>query len=370
MHLAKRKKHFFFLGFSLWKRNFIKPFFREKNAKFIFLNSVERLDKFNIYIDDEFFLWGNKISKESLIKKLKIRIKDEILPKISFVEDGFIRSVSLGSDLTCPLSLIVDDLGAYVNPHEESKLEHILNFYDFDENLLNRAKKLIEWLKQHKFSKYNGLKHESLSIKARPNQKIILIPAQVEDDLSMILGGFNLSSENFIKQVREENKDAYIIFKIHPDVLSGNRKGLKDEKIILAYCDEILKNVSIDSAINISDEIHTITSTAGFDALLRDKKVVVYGLPFYANWGLSEDKRWCERRKRKLSLEELVAGALILYPRYINAKTKTLCEIEVALDIILKMQEDYFFKSWVNMRTNLRNHSLRKLRRIFEKIVN
>ncbi|EOI3894992.1 capsular polysaccharide biosynthesis protein, partial [Campylobacter jejuni] len=96
-----------------------------------------------------------------------------------------------------------------------------------------------------------------------------------------------------------------------------------------------------------ADEIHTITSTSGFDALLRAKKVFTYGMPFYAGWGLTKDKYRCERRIRKLSLEELVAGALIIYPRYINPKTKTLCEIEVCLDIMLNLQKAYFSKKYI-----------------------
>lgn len=58
----------------------------------------------------------------------------------------------------------------------------------FDENMLNRAKNIIKILLENRFSKYNGLKHEDLKINAKIGQKIILIPAQVEDDASMILG--------------------------------------------------------------------------------------------------------------------------------------------------------------------------------------
>ncbi|EOH2293734.1 capsular polysaccharide biosynthesis protein, partial [Campylobacter jejuni] len=258
--------------------------------------------------------------------------------KVSLVEDGFIRSISLGSDLTRPFSLIVDNKGLYIDPNKASKLEELLQNEIFDENILNRAKNIIKILLENRFSKYNGLKHENLKINAKIGQKIILIPAQVEDDASMILGGFGLSTLDLLKEVRAKNQDAYIIFKPHPDVLSGNRVGLKDEKLILEFCDEIVKDCSIDSAIKIADEIHTITSTSGFDALLRAKKVFTYGMPFYAGWGLTKDKHKCERRTRKLSLEELVAGALITYPRYINPKTKILCEIEVCLDIMLNLQ--------------------------------
>ncbi len=360
----------FMLGFTLWKRHFIKPFFKAKDNEIIFLNSIKSLVRYKLKEDDKFFIWGKKYDENTLKNLLLVKAKEQNLtnftPKVSLVEDGFIRSISLGSDLTRPFSLIVDDKGLYIDPNKPSKLEELLQNEIFDENMLNRAKNIIKILLENRFSKYNGLKHEDLKINAKIGQKIILIPAQVEDDASMILGGFGLSTLDLLKEVRSKNQDAYIIFKPHPDVLSGNRVGLKDETLILEFCDEIVKDCSIDSAIKIADEIHTITSTSGFDALLRAKKVFTYGMPFYAGWGLTKDKYRCERRTRKLSLEELVAGALIAYPRYINPKTKTLCEIEVCLDIMLNLQKAYFSKKYIKLAIDFKTFMLRKIRRFYE----
>ncbi|EOH4548008.1 capsular polysaccharide biosynthesis protein [Campylobacter coli] len=361
--LAKYKKieqansnTLYFLGFTLWKRWFMKPFFKAKNNKIIFLNSLDELYKANLNSEDKIFIWGKKYDKVLLAKDFN--------NEIFLVEDGFLRSVFLGSDLTRPFSLIVDSKGLYVDPNHPSDLEELLQNHEFDDNLRQRAKKLITTITQNKFSKYNGLKHEKLDFNT--NKKIILIPAQVEDDASMILGGADFDTLKLLQSVRVVNKDAFIVFKPHPDVLSGNRKGLKDKDIILKYCDEIIENVSIDSAINACDEVHTITSTSGFDALLRAKKVVVYGKPFYAGWGLTQDLHRISRRTRVLSLEELVAGVLILYPRYIHPKSKNLCEVELALDTMLALQKDYFSKRWLKILIDFRIFMLRKIRRIGE----
>ncbi|EAH7838110.1 capsular polysaccharide biosynthesis protein [Campylobacter lari] len=349
----------YFLGFTLWKRWFMKPFFKAKNNKIIFLNSLDELYKANLDSEDKIFIWGKKYDKALLAKDFN--------NEIFLVEDGFLRSVFLGSDLTRPFSLIVDSKGLYVDPSKPSDLEDILQNHIFDEGLKQRAKKLITIITQNKFSKYNGLKHEKLNFNT--NKKIILIPAQVEDDTSMILGGAGFDTLKLLQSVRKANENAFIVFKPHPDVLSGNRKGLKDKSIILKYCDEIIEDVSIDSAINASDEVHTITSTSGFDALLRGKKVVVYGKPFYAGWGLTNDLHEIPRRTRVLSLEELVAGVLILYPRYIHPKSKNLCEVELALDIMLKMQKDYFSKFYLRWFIDIRIYILRKIRRLIEFIL-
>ncbi|HEC1793880.1 TPA: capsular polysaccharide biosynthesis protein [Campylobacter lari] len=349
----------YFLGFSKWKREFTRPFFKAKNNKIIFLNSLDELYKANLNPEDKIFIWGKKHDKALLAKDFK--------NAIFLVEDGFLRSVFLGSDLTRPFSLIVDSKGLYVDPSKPSDLEDILQNHIFDESLKQRAKKLITTITQNKFSKYNGLKHEALNFNT--NKKVILIPAQVEDDASMILGGAGFDTLKLLQSARKANENAFIVFKPHPDVLSGNRRGLKDKSIILKYCDEIIENVSIDSAINACDEVYTITSTSGFDALLRGKKVVVYGKPFYAGWGLTNDLHEIPRRTRVLSLEELVAGALILYPRYIHPKSKNLCEVELALDIMLKMQKDYFSKFYLRWFMDIRIYILRKIRRLVEFIL-
>ena len=77
----------------------------------------------------------------------------------------------------------------------------------------------------------------------------------------------------------------------------------------------------IISWIEAVDEVHTLTSTVGFEALMRNKPVFTYGLPFYAGWGLTQDWLDCERRTATRTLEELVYAVLIEYPTYLNPKT-------------------------------------------------
>lgn len=103
--------------------------------------------------------------------------------------------------------------------------------------------------------------------------------------------------------------------------MNGYRKGYYDRKSLLEFCDEVCEGCSSHDLIKYADEIHTISSLFGFEALLRGKRVVCWGQPFYSGWDLTEDICPNERRKRKLALEELVAGALILYPMYVSLIT-------------------------------------------------
>ena len=68
----------------------------------------------------------------------------------------------------------------------------------------------------------------------------------------------------------------------------------------------------IADLIDRVDAVETMTSLAGFEAMVRGKHVAVHGRPFYAGWGLSEDLDPPPRRGRTLSIDELFAAAILL----------------------------------------------------------
>jgi len=70
----------------------------------------------------------------------------------------------------------------------------------------------------------------------------------------------------------------------------------------------------------------------GFEALLRGLPVACHGLPFYAGWGLTEDLAPCARRGRRLELDALVAGVLLLYPHYVDPRSGRPCTPEWLLE--------------------------------------
>ena len=78
------------------------------------------------------------------------------LPYVA-VEDGFLRSVSLGSTHSRPYSLVLDKSSLYFNAEEQSDLEKLLATYDFTQapELLQRAEQLIAFQREFGISKYN-----------------------------------------------------------------------------------------------------------------------------------------------------------------------------------------------------------------------
>lgn len=125
------------------------------------------------------------------------------------------------------------------------------------------------------------------------------MPGQVEDDASIKTGTVSIKSNlELLRTVRERTPHAYIIYKPHPDVLVGNRKGNIPTELIAELADYQALDADIIQCIQRADEVHTMTSLSGFEALLHGKQVHCYGLPFYAGWGLTVDEHHCASRAK------------------------------------------------------------------------
>ncbi|MFZ0134964.1 MAG: hypothetical protein WAK95_20680 [Desulfobacterales bacterium] len=309
-------------GFRWWKRPYIRRALHAPGNRVVFSDSPRRLAA-----ADKLVVWGAD-GPPSIERQARRRG----LP-VHRVEDGFLRSVGLGSDLARPLSLVVDTQGIYFDPTRPSDLETLLRETRFTEDLRRRARGLRRLIVQNRLSKYNVGEDEPLRLAAAPGQRTLLVPGQVEDDASVRLGCVDIRTNlDLLAEVRRQNPAAFIVYKPHPDVLAGNRRGAVAPKEAGRLCNLMVTGRGMPACLAAVDEVHTLTSLSGFEALLHDKKVTTYGLPFYAGWGLTRDRHPAPRRGRKLVLEELVAVVLILYPRYIDWRHGCLISAELAIE--------------------------------------
>jgi capsular polysaccharide export protein len=254
------------------------------------------------------------------------------LPLI-WVEDGFIRSAGLGAGFLPAASLSLDRRRPYFDPAGPSELEILLATIDFPPALLERAAALRAVLVARGITKYN-LGGAAPVLPATPGRRRILVPGQVEDDLSVLRGGAGAIRTNLdlLRAVRAEHVNAFIAFKPHPDVEAGYRRGTVAPDQLAALADQVLDHVPMAPLLTQVDEVHTLTSLTGFEALLRGVAVTCWGQPFYAGWGLTTDRAPIARRVRRLTIDQLVAGALLLYPRYQDPVTELPTTPEVLLD--------------------------------------
>ncbi|WP_227105615.1 capsular polysaccharide biosynthesis protein [Chromobacterium rhizoryzae] len=296
------------VGMSWWKRAVVWPFLKQPGNQIRFISRPDRLPP-RLPPNSKLVAWGMARDAAALAARRG-------LPLLR-MEDGFIRSLGLGSDLQPPLSVVVDDAGLYYAPTPSSRLEQLLGELEPEPQQILRAQRLRLRLLELRISKYNVGAAFELSAEAA-GKTIVLVPGQVEDDASLREASPWLTDNlSLLREVRRRRPRAWLIYKPHPDVASGNRRGAIPDQETARLADQVAAKADILACLAVADEVHTMTSLTGFEALLRGKPVHCYGMPFYAGWGLTQDLRPLPHRQRRLTLEQLVYGTLIAYPRYV-----------------------------------------------------
>ncbi|MEO9529718.1 hypothetical protein [Roseibium sp.] len=262
------------------------------------------------------------------------------------IEDGFLRSVGLGAGLARGAMLAVDDLGIYYDPSRPSRLEKLLNDHDLTEAERQRGVTLVDLISRTRVSKYNFGKARRYDFPSGATK--ILVPGQVADDaairksLSRTIDCANTPNVNLdlLRLARERNPGAYLVFKPHPDVETGLRKGKVSQSEALEYADHVAADANIIDLIEAVDGVETFSSLSGFEALLRGRRVAVHGAPFYAGWGLCEDLTPIEGRGRQRTLPELVFLALVKYAATIDPVTLLPCSPEFLVSRLAAQRTD------------------------------
>ncbi|WP_429565384.1 capsular polysaccharide biosynthesis protein [Paraburkholderia sp. MM6662-R1] len=302
------------IRFQWWKRPLATPYISAGNAALRWTHEPQSVQAHECAV-----LWGAR-SAEGLVPEVR-RVR---------IEDGFFHSTGLGSDMIAPRSQVIDRRGLYFDASQPSDLSVLLNETEFSEAELERAAALRNKVVQLGVTKYN-LGRRRPAWTAPSGKQIVLVPGQVADDASIRLGTRAIgTTDALLREVRRLRPDAFVVYKPHPDVLSGNRNGLIDARQL---ADVVDTEADLLSLVDAADEVHTLSSLAGFDALLRGKAVFTYGLPFYAGWGLTHDALaplpW---RHRTLTLDMLCAGVLLRYPLYFDWKTRLFTTPEAVVE--------------------------------------
>ena len=308
-------------GFSIWKKPIVRRFFSGSNV--VFVRSASQVPP-----DRTLAVWG--------CKPIPGKMSEGV--QLLHLEDGFLRSVGLGADLIRPLSWVIDTRGIYYDSTRPSDLEILLQTTEFSSGLLERASLLRERIVSTGLTKYNV--GSSIWVRPKRARRVILVPGQVENDASLQFGAPGIRTNlGLLRSVRGLNPDAYLIYKPHPDVAAGLKaKGEREDQVV-KWCDEVVNEVSMGELLPVVDAVHVLTSLAGFEALLRGKSVTCYGQPFYAGWGLTNDVMPITRRTRQLTLDQLVAGVLLLYPTYVSYTSGDFSTPEQALDDLLTWRD-------------------------------
>jgi capsular polysaccharide export protein len=249
----------------------------------------------------------------------------------------------------------------YYDPASGSMLEHIIASQQLDAEDLGRAARFRREYVNLKLSKYN-LGRSALKVDSG-GRKVLLVPGQVEDDASIQRGSPVVRSNlALLRTVRAANPDACILYKAHPDVVAGNRQGAVPPDELAVLADQSVNDANIIDCILASDEVHTMTSLSGFEALLHGRIVHCYGGPFYAGWGLTVDHFPLPARQRRVDLDALVFAVMLAYPRYVLPSAQGFVSAEQVMHFLVAQAAE----AGVSVGGGWAGRKLRKLKALIE----
>jgi capsular polysaccharide export protein len=248
------------------------------------------------------------------------------------VEDAFLRSVLPGRSGAPPLGLLLDRQGVHFDASVPSDIEETLARHPLDDTpLLDRARDAMARLRAGHLTKYSGV-DPALPC---PDPGYVLVIDQTYGDASVRHGGADASTfQEMLTLAQEEHPNTPILIKTHPETAQGHRRGYFSTADAVGRVRLITAPLSPWPLLEGAQAVYTVSSQMGFEAILAGHRPQVFGRPFYAGWGLTEDRHAAPfaRRTRTLTRAQLFAGAMILAPIWYDPCRDRLCDLETALD--------------------------------------
>ncbi len=255
------------------------------------------------------------------------------------LEDAFLRSVKPGRAGAAPIGLMIDDLGVHFDSAAPSRLETLLATHPLDDaGLLARARLGIDRLRAGDLSKYNM--HDPG--RAVPEPGYVLVIDQTRGDASIRHGGASEASfAAMLQRAQDENPQARIVIKTHPETITGHRAGHFGAADAGGRVVLLQDPVSPWRLLEGAEAVYTVTSQLGWEAVLAGHRPVVFGQPWYAGWGVTDDRSPVARRARELTPVQMFAAAMIVMPVWYDPCRDALCDFEGALDQIAAEARSY-----------------------------
>lgn len=239
--------------------------------------------------------------------------------KVLRVEDGFLRSKGLGAALVPALSWTIDSTGGiFYDPRRPSAMSEAALAYTGTGTQADDAAAVRARLLAARATKYN-LAEAPASFDAQ-GRTTVLVVGQVEQDASLRCGGGPIQSNAaLLAAARAAWPEAFLVYRPHPDVVQGLRPG--DWQADGALADAVEPHAGTLALIEACDRVAVMTSQMGFEALLRGKPVTCFGTPFYAGWGLTDDRGPMAVGRAPRHLDALIWAAYVAVPRYVSPQT-------------------------------------------------
>lgn len=195
----------------------------------------------------------------------------------------------------------LDWTGLHSNPRRQSDLETILNHFPFGHHsdLVDAARQGAAAL----FQQSDG------------SGPVVVVCQDRSDPAAVFAGALHPEVEDLIAMARADHPRAEIVLlQVCPRKTSRTAHRAALEKL-----GQVVDPADVAGVLDVCRALYTGSADIGFEAVMRHIPVTTVGAPFYAGWGLTDDRRPIARRDRDLNIDELCAAVLLLYSRFLRS---------------------------------------------------
>ena len=271
---------------------------------------------------DALLAWGRRPSARR-VERLGQRWQ---LP-VWHLEDGLLRSLAKGPSHP-PLAVLIDDLGVHFDATQPSRLEQRIA-QSLSAPQRERARELRSLWCELRLSKLNPPRDSPV-----PAEPYVLVVDQSAGDRSIALGLAGPAAfQQMLTEALRNHPDCLVVVKVHPDVIRGRARGHFRRRDLchprIRICADGLHPAGL---LEKAQAVYVVTSQVGFEALLWGRTVHCFGMPFYAGWGLTQDRLPPpHRRCRGIDLEAVVHAVFVEGTRCVDPHRHQPCSLETLM---------------------------------------
>ncbi len=250
--------------------------------------------------------WGLKGKGSDKAKRLGV-------PYLA-LEDSFLARLGAGEGPYGLLGISIDTKGVYYDASRPTLIEDLIAMSVTD-TPHHDAEHLLSFLRATRLSKFNTLDPDVLhrtSDEGASYQAIVV--DQIANDLSIKGGLCDASTfEAMLDEAIGTFGASAIAVKLHPyDGVDGRRGHLR----ALAAARGVTALASTANWLACAERAERVfvaTSNAGLEALIAGTPVTCFGAPFFAGWGLTDDRVKIARRTAQPQLAQLIYASYDQY---------------------------------------------------------
>ncbi len=249
------------------------------------------------------------------------------------VEDGLVGLPAFQSSPLPSLSILIDDKAPYFDASQATRLEDTLNDeWELSNTQRQRCEELVARFVDSRLSRFAYASDNPLDL---PEHSVLVVDQRTRDRALTGNPSAAQAFEQMLQAALDDNPGATVVVKL--DFPSEGEESFLHQLAHDKSVRVVAPGANPHAVFDRCHSVYTVCSSLGFEALMRNRQVRCFGMPFYAGWGLTDDWQSCARRSRRRRLEDVFYAAYLLHSRYYRPDLGRTCNIEEVLTYLASL---------------------------------